>query len=112
MSIIFLVFYKDANSCCNAQSGDAVRRMRASVAVHQWRVVTLLATPPTSGFCKGSRCAAAVKQEIPPHPRQRTHLPSLLQDITQPVRANPPEPHTVYVYQKIQIHHVLSEMGV
>lgn len=88
-----LVFSKDANSCCNARTGgDAVRRMRASVAVPQWRVVVLMAPPPTPGFCKGSRCAAAVKQESPPHPPLRAHLPSLHQDIYQPVRTNPPKP--------------------
>lgn len=89
-----LALSKDANSCCNAQTGDAVRRMRASVAVPQWRVVVPMAPPPTPGLCKGSRCAAAVKQESHPHPPLRAHLPSLHPDIYQPVRTNPPKPQT------------------
>lgn len=82
----------------------------------QWRVVTPSATPPTPGFCKGSRCAAAVKQEIPPHPRHSTCRLCSSKTSAQPVRTNPSEPHTVHPSQihsnNNTVHDVLSEVGV
>lgn len=98
-----LVFSKDANSCRNARTGgDAVRRMRASVAVPRWRVVVLMAPPPTPGFCKGSRCAAAVKQESPPHPPSTPSTPAVSAPRHLPAGKDEPSQtfRPLVVYQK------------
>lgn len=61
---VFCVFFplstKHAHSCCNAH-GDALRRMRGG-----WQRDVARCESSAScarGFCRGSRCAAAVEQE-------------------------------------------------
>lgn len=56
--------------------------------------VVMRAPPSARGFCKGSRCAAAVKQESSPHPQRQAHLLSLHPDNHQQVRMNPGVTHT------------------
>lgn len=78
---------------CNTMGEGTNLRMRVlsspSVTWHRYE-----APPPAPGFSKGSRCAAAVNQETPTHPRRRTYLLCSLPDNLQQVRISPEQSGT------------------
>lgn len=61
------------------------------------------APPRARGFCKGSRCAAVVRQESPSHPHYSARHLSVRPDSHQQVRMSPglintTAPHTLMCY--------------
>lgn len=73
--------------CCSeawCYTAHACYRRSVAASSHD---AGLFAPPPSRGFCKGSRCAAAVKQETAPHPPHTAQpLSSDRTDILQQVR--------------------------
>lgn len=68
------------------------------------------APPPAPGFSKGSRCAAAVNQEAPTHPRHPAYLLCTLPDNLRQVRMSPEPSDTVFPVTLNKCHRLWKDL--